>query len=151
MQSSRDSGKMKTSRTDVPPVPVANFSLGSPRLKSARNCMTFWQNWSDVQEVFAVVHLFTHVPPGPGGAGTQSGSSTVQAVVQSGIAQLITDDKDFWKNDSQDPNNAGKISLLLQTGIKVKAPRHQTFRPQSLRGDGADCRVREAPDRPRPE
>lgn len=53
------------------------------------------------------------------------------AILQSGIARVYTHDKKYWDDDPFDPTHDRKRATLKQARLKVQAPFHPDFSPQT--------------------
>ncbi len=53
------------------------------------------------------------------------------AILQSGIARLYTHDKKYWNDDPFDPTHERKRATLKQARLKIHAPFHPEYNPQT--------------------
>ena len=51
------------------------------------------------------------------------------AIVQAGLKKICTQDYEYWKRDSNDPDHRRKRDLLSQVDLEVHAPNHPDFVP----------------------
>jgi len=53
----------------------------------------------------------------------------LNAIVQSGLKRVCTQDDDYWKGDASDPDHRLKRELLDQVDLEIHAPYHPDFKP----------------------